>query len=394
MVSVERRYGIAFFIRKEELKHIFYKLSKSSIAELMEQWAPVLLFGAFYCFTNKRCTINSLIFLVVSSLVVPGGMFATVSTLLFGLTGLSFFYLGSTAVNIIVSYVTGGDPEPGVAPVIPGVQMGPLYIPLVEGWLSILLIFIIHEGAHAVAALRKGVPVKDVAMVVLGIIPIAAYVMPDEEKFKNLHPKDKIYILSSGPFSNILAYMLSLGLLFSLTLTLQPLMDQYIVGLKILSVPDSINIGGEERPSLIKGIIEPGSVITYINGIKITSLQTLKDVLNSDAETLTIQYIDPEGSKRTAEIENRGYLGAKGFEVVWSEEIPLYLQLFRFILSFFAVFSMLNLMIGVVNALPFSIFDGGQAIEELDKMNKIKIGKIAKHVAYILFLVNVLPWFI
>ncbi len=396
MISVERKYLLLFFIRWNGFIGMLKHISRSKFVSFMEEAGPILLFGPLLGRYVGGDVKKGLLVLIPASLLMVGGPLASMLTLLFGLMGAAFYLLASSAWNILYTYFTGGNPLPGVGPVIPGVEVGPFYIPFVEGWLSILLIFLIHEGAHGVVALRRGMGLQDAAMVILGIIPVAAYVQPNEKKFLASSPEDRVKVIAAGPFANTVAFILSTILLIGMGIVVSPYMEKILqnhaLGVKVLEVPDTIEINGKALPSLVKGLLSPGDVIVSINEKNVYTIGDIIEVLHSDAKELNILVLRG-GELISFSIENKGYLGVKGGQVAWRESPPLEYSVLSFLLSFLLIFSLLNIMVAVVNALPFSILDGGQAIEDLEKRRRIN-ARLLKLAASLLLAINILPWFI
>ncbi len=397
MISVEQKYFVVFFIRWERFVEKLKDFSRSYWTKLIDESGPIILFGPILGRKFAPITVESVVLLVLSSLLMIGGPIASVFTLFFGLMGSAFYLLGYSALNILLTYFQGGSPLPGLGPVIPGVQVGPYYIPFFEGWLSILLIFLIHEGAHGAVALRRKIPIKDAAMVLLTFVPIAAYVMPDEERFLESDPPTKVSILSAGPTANVVAFVPTAILLLLLIPILTPVFQSYYqhygLGVQILKVPKTIELNGRVVPSLVYGKLSPGDIILSINGRAVHTLNDVIKVLHSaEGNELTVVFLH-EGKEKVIKIPNKGYLGVEGAKTVWKQNPPLSYHLLRFLFSFLAVFSVLNIAVAVINALPFSIFDGGQAAEELGKVMGVKI-KPLKALALLLILINILPWFI
>lgn len=133
----------------------------------------------------------------------------------------------ATLIAISISVVQS-PPEPTAAqdPVnllaIPGVNE---FLPL-EATLYILLALFIaagaHELAHGVAMRAENVTVDEVGIVLLLGIPIAAYVMPDDDEFEQTWVRGKARILSAGIFANLLVFAIT-TLLFLLPGTGSPI---------------------------------------------------------------------------------------------------------------------------------------------------------------------------
>ncbi|EQD30907.1 peptidase M50, partial [mine drainage metagenome] len=82
---------------------------------------------------------------------------------------------------------------PGVAPVIPGIDL-----PLFSGVLSLAIILIIHEFSHGILARSFKVKLKSVGVLLFGVIPVGAFVEPDEREVVKLKKDKQNRIFSAG----------------------------------------------------------------------------------------------------------------------------------------------------------------------------------------------------
>lgn len=74
---------------------------------------------------------------------------------------------------------------------------------------------VVHEGGHAVACRRAGVPVVEVGVaLLLGVLPVAAYVLPGEE-LDAAPTRAKLRVYAVGVFHNVLLALLAYGVLLS-----------------------------------------------------------------------------------------------------------------------------------------------------------------------------------
>jgi hypothetical protein len=84
------------------------------------------------------------------------------------------------------------------------------YLPLLYGWLGIVVALIVHEGAHGVVARRYNYTVRSSGIVLFLGIPIGAFVETDENEIKTGRFSEVVKILSSGlPATRRLQYSLS-----------------------------------------------------------------------------------------------------------------------------------------------------------------------------------------
>jgi membrane-associated protease RseP (regulator of RpoE activity) len=141
---------------------------------------------------------NSLIFFFLSLIVLyGGGIFAV-------LFSSVIIYAAIILLAIYNSIFVGTDNmakiAPGVAPLLPGVNL-----PLVEGIIALLIILVVHEGAHAVLARIARVPILSSGVVFFGVIPIGAFVEPNEEILKRTPRTQQTSVLLAGSTANLVA---------------------------------------------------------------------------------------------------------------------------------------------------------------------------------------------
>lgn len=373
-------------IRWQGFHSLIYRLSRP--LKWIDEMAPALILGPIIAkrlgFPHKK----AIPVLFLAGLFIPVPLAFIVMTL-FGLSGTIIYLAAWNVILNVFSILGGKKPLPGVAPVIPGLKIGPYYIPFVEGWLSLLIIVLVHEGAHGLSAVLRGVRIDDAALVLLGPFPIGGYVNPDEKEFSSLPPREKIAIASAGPASNLLLFVIISFFILLVSYLLSPIVKYYVIGLKILEVPKTLEINGVERNSLVYGVVKPGDVLIQVDNMSIKSIGDLRKALAADKNVITLTFLR-EDKVLTVTIPNEGYIGVKGFEYVWKKETPIFLFPILFLSGFLYVLAGLNLAIALANALPFWILDGSIVFNELKKLG-MEI-EIIKKVVLVLVVLNLLPW--
>ena len=216
-------------------------------------------------------------------------------------------------------------PPPSYLIGIPG--LNPL-IPVTYGILALVITIIIHEFAHGVLTRVGGLTLKSLGAVFL-VIPIAAFVEPDEEEMKRTGWLRRTRILSVGPSTNIF-FAIICALIFSWAFmgSVEPAADGPLVRGVVSDSP-------ADNASLKAGMIITEASLIGVNGTAIgtTRFMDVRDfhsLLTSTREgdniTLTVYY---KGSFRTFEnitLANRsayipeedgnegvGYLGVASF---------------------------------------------------------------------------------
>lgn len=122
----------------------------------------------------------------------------------FLITLVSIVTYGIHILQALISTVVSGTDAiattpPGGTLLLPGVNL-----PFFEGILALVIILAVHEGAHAILARIGRVPVLSSGIVLFGIIPIGAFVEPDEKKLAKMDPVAQTRVLVAGSASNLM----------------------------------------------------------------------------------------------------------------------------------------------------------------------------------------------
>ncbi|HXG07036.1 MAG TPA: site-2 protease family protein, partial [Nitrososphaera sp.] len=186
------------------------------------------------------------------------------------ITGLAIFLiLGSLAILLANSGARGGVASigPQANLLIPGLNP---YLPLTYGWVALVITIIIHEAGHGIVARVYNVRVDSTGIVLFLGLPIGAFVNIERDELNKTTLKQKSAVLTAGPLNNMILAGASLAGLFLVVSTLTPLPpdpDAPQFGIMV------VNVNGG---SLAESIgIEPESVIQYINGQEIRTIDDL-----------------------------------------------------------------------------------------------------------------------
>jgi membrane-associated protease RseP (regulator of RpoE activity) len=169
---------------------------------------------------------------------------------------------------------------PGINPILPIEYI--FYIIL-----ALIVAIIVHEFSHGILTLAGDLKVKSMGILYL-ILPIGAFVEPDEEQMKKTNIAKRMRVYAVGPLSNFVIFFICL-LIFSFILlsAVQP-----GNGLTVYEL-------FEDSPSDEIGI-KKGATITGINGTDLTIFKKLDNrfeqyltILNDTKanSTITISYI-------------------------------------------------------------------------------------------------------
>lgn len=147
--------------------------------------------------------------------------------------------------------------------VLPGIN--PI-IPLWYGIFALAVGIIVHEFSHGILARVAKIKVKSLGLL-LCIVPIGAFVEPDEKEIEKINRRSRSRIFATGPTSNIIFALIFAGIFsWAFMASLSPTVDGVLV----------VNVT-EDFPAEEAGI-KPGMVITEIEGMDVngTSLENVK----------------------------------------------------------------------------------------------------------------------
>ncbi|MBN1170076.1 site-2 protease family protein [Candidatus Micrarchaeota archaeon] len=145
-------------------------------------------------------TLGDFGFITVAGILLLGGLF------LFILAGIAF-YGGFVLVRIGNYFLYGSEEilktDPGATFLLPGINL-----PFFEGIIALIVVMLVHEGSHAILARIGKIPVVSSGIVLFGIIPIGAFIEPDEKKLEKSDAMKQTRVVVAGPTSNLLMSIL------------------------------------------------------------------------------------------------------------------------------------------------------------------------------------------
>ena len=191
-------------------------------------------------------------------------------TLLMPIIAIVGLYIVIRSVNLIVSNALAREYIRSVTPLanllIPGLNP---YLPLVYGWIALIIGIVIHEAAHGVLARSLNFPVKSTGLLFFLFVPIGAFVEVDDKEIRAARARDAGRVLAAGPGSNMVLALVSLLILLMLLGSAAPVVD----GIGVTAVT-------EGYPAHMAGI-QPGDVLTSINGVSTTNMVDAYNILST-----------------------------------------------------------------------------------------------------------------
>jgi membrane-associated protease RseP (regulator of RpoE activity) len=288
---------------------------------------------------------------------------------------------------------------------IPGVNQA---IPITAAvFIGLLLTIVIHEFGHAILARVEDMRVRSMG-ILIAVIPIGAFVEPDEADVDAAKGMPKIRMFGAGITNNIVAGLICFGLMFLLVGMATPLAvplvqgvykdfpaaDAGLQGYSVITEINGIPVTDQEEISAIMDRTRPGEVITLTaekDGIERTYTLTLSEwpeVLGGDRDSgfmgvyyynavavkehlgnvadlgllaplyLTIAPIDAFIQGNTQQLAI--LLADTPEQIAWEEPFPFFWGTVHlaFWLGWF------NLLVGMFNAIPIVPLDGGYIMKE------------------------------
>lgn len=169
---------------------------------------------------------------------------------------------------------------------IPGIN--PI-IPIGYGIVGLVVAVVIHEFAHGILTIVNKMKVKALGIVFL-VVPMGAFVEPDEEALEKVEKKRRTSVYAVGPATNIIAALVCAFLFSSVMVSsAEPVRDNPV----IVSVLES-------GPANIAGL-EYGDQIVSINGVEVPDGGYANVTSAEPNSTVTVTYY--RGAElRTAEV--------------------------------------------------------------------------------------------
>jgi len=150
---------------------------------------------------------------------------------------------------------------PTVNLLIPGVNP---YLPIVYGWLALIIAMVVHEGAHGIVARSLGMPVKSAGLLLFLIFPIGAFVEVDEKELKAAKARDSTRVLAAGAGVNFVLALVCVALLFNVVSVMRPAAS----GAAVVSVYQ--NSTALYSPADVLGV-RPGDYLLSIDNVPVYS---------------------------------------------------------------------------------------------------------------------------
>lgn len=224
-----------------------------------------------------------------------------------GVTGLLIW----EATLVQNAAVRANPPSPNQLLGLPGIN--PL-IPVGYGIFGLALAVVLHEFAHGILSRVANIKIRSLGGVFL-IVPIGAFVEPDEDEMRAMPPRDRARLYAAGPATNIVLALLFAFLFSSVMMT------------SVAPIHDGVGIVGFDEqhysPAQSAGV-QPYTVITSLNNTPITSYADFQAALARTRPGENVSVVTYDGTAyRTTTVQlgqnpdnaSVAYLGIYAFDV-------------------------------------------------------------------------------
>jgi membrane-associated protease RseP (regulator of RpoE activity) len=315
-------------------------------------------------------------------------------------------------------------------------------LPISYTLVALIISVFIHEAGHGIVARVYGIKVESTGIAFVLFIPIGAFVNLDKEGLDKATLKQKSAVLTAGPLNNMILAGISMALLFLVMSSLTPIQLERNTnnGLQILSITDG---------SLAEKIgLTRGSSILTIGQTELHNqddlLQTLRSNIGKQSQ---IVWQDKQGKQITDTLSipadtdpTKPILGVVALPLDPNATLELYKRHFAFTFDisrpvpmlplptldgqfvpfsdtmapkyestlfgpFFPIIAntlfwlwFINFNLGIFNALPIVLLDGGQLygslIESRSKIDKNRLKQISSAVSTLMIVIVVMSLFL
>lgn len=290
------------------------------------------------------------------------------NTINFALTS----YSGHPNVSLLLNQV------PGVAPVIPGID-----IPLVAGVISLAIILTIHELSHGVLARAAKVKIKSIGVLLFGVIPIGAYVEPNEKMVEKLSKQEQNQISAAGISANFIASIIFFALMFTMFVFVVP----------TIYVNNGVFIESVQPNLPANGTLHNGMQILYWDGHKIENITDIEAASANDVPGSIVSVVTNSGSYNIKAVAvNGSQKGLIGISIIQKTSLVKtgYAKLMYFLYSLFGLSFILNFLVAIVNLLPIPGFDGWRLYQT--NLKSPWLGRFIEGIVIISLVLNAIPW--
>jgi membrane-associated protease RseP (regulator of RpoE activity) len=185
------------------------------------------------------------------------------------------------------SAVRANPPSPDLLLGLPGIN--PI-IPFTYGIFGLAVAIILHEFSHGILARAAKIKIRSLGLIFL-IVPIGAFVEPDEDELRALPRRERARLYAAGPAVNLILAIVFAVLFSTIMMT------------SVAPVHDGVGLVGftpSGSPAQAAGM-QPYTVLTSVNGVDIHTYADFRNEMakTTPGQTITVIAFDPATSTNT-----------------------------------------------------------------------------------------------
>jgi membrane-associated protease RseP (regulator of RpoE activity) len=253
--------------------------------------------------------------------------------------------------------------------------------------------------AHGIVARMEKIKVKSMGLLTAGIFPIGAFTEPDEKQLKAVKPRKRMRVFAVGSMANFITGIVFLMLFFSVLSVAQPrfVTDQTSI------VPSYLPWSKDYVNYLAVVYVENGSAAQKAGFTNETKIYNIDMALSNKAPYAVETFLTDKGCV-AMQRNGSGYFGFS-YAISRNTNYSLSVLVQKYAIESLFWVAILNFLVGVINYLPFAIFDGARIFEDLIDFFVAQLGiknkKVGRKVVKwftifiaILFVINAMPYFV
>ena len=223
----------------------------------------------------------------------------------------SFLLIVTSGISAIATPQPSAVQQPQNFLIIPGVnEFLPLEVAL-EIVIGLAIAMVVHEGAHGLLCRVEGIDIESMGLVFFALIPVGAFVEPDEETTQETSRGARARMFAAGVTANTLLTILVFALLFGPVVGAMSVAPGYAVG--------EVNPGS---PAAEAGIVD-GDRLIAVDGDPVETAAEFEAAI-ADADADVTVTVDDGDERREAEIARElqivGSAGGNPLEVRITDE--------------------------------------------------------------------------
>ena len=200
--------------------------------------------------------------------------FGDASIVLVAVAMVSMTALLAWLAVLVVNIPPGREPSPEMILGIPGVNR---LIPVTYGILGLAVAIVVHEFCHGILARASKVKVNSLGLLFY-VVPIGAFVEPDETEMKAMPRRERARLFAAGPAVNLMA---ALVFAFVFSTVFMGSVTPVAPGVGVASVTPG-------APADVQLNLAPGVILLSVNDTETRTFTAFSDAIGNTAANQTV----------------------------------------------------------------------------------------------------------